>query len=100
MEQTAIYVATVFIAHPWAALLVAGGCAALWWLGHNKVALAAAIAWAGYAGYEYLMFGRILCTGDCNIRVDILLIYPLLVLISILAAALGIRSRVLQQCAA
>lgn len=37
-----------------------------------------ATAWAAYAGYEYLMFTRVLCTGECNIRVDLLLLYPLL----------------------
>ena len=37
-----------------------------------------AIFWMLYAGYEFMMFKRVWCTGDCNIRVDLLLIFPLL----------------------
>lgn len=36
------------------------------------------MAWAAYAVYEYLMYRRVLCSSECNIRVDLLLIYPLL----------------------
>lgn len=39
-----------------------------------------AIAWLVYALYEYLMAARVLCTGECNIRVDLLLIFPSLAL--------------------
>lgn len=38
-----------------------------------------ALAWCLYAAYEYLMYKRVLCTGECNIRVDLLLLYPVLV---------------------
>jgi len=96
MEQIAIFIA-VFISHPWLALLVATGFTTLWWWSRSKTAAAAAIVWAGYAGYEYLMFARILCTGECNIRIDLLLIYPLLFLISLLAVILGIRARAVRQ---
>ena len=37
-----------------------------------------ALAWCVYAAYEYLMYKRILCSGECNIRVDLLLLYPVL----------------------
>jgi hypothetical protein len=38
-----------------------------------------AIFWMLYAGYEFMIFKRVWCTGDCNIRVDFLLILlPLL----------------------
>jgi hypothetical protein len=36
------------------------------------------IVWALYAGYETGMQQRWLCSGECNIRVDLLLIYPAL----------------------
>jgi hypothetical protein len=36
---------------------------------------------------------RILCSGECNIRVDLLLLYPGLVALSILAAASALRAR-------
>jgi hypothetical protein len=35
--------------------------------------------WLVYAGYEYLMVKRVLFNGECNIRVDLLLIAPVLV---------------------
>jgi len=96
MEQFAIFIAN-FVSHPWLALVVAGGFIALWWWSRSKTAITAAIAWAAYSGYEHLMFARILCTGECNIRVDLLLIYPLLFLISLLAVILGIRARAVRR---
>jgi hypothetical protein len=41
------------------------------------------VAWGAYAVYELLMNARILCSGECNIRVDLLLIYPLLLALSV-----------------
>lgn len=43
----------------------------------------AAVAWVGYGGYELAMKLRWLCTGECNIRVDLLLIYPVLLVITL-----------------
>ena len=42
----------------------------------------AAVAWLVYAAYEAAMHLRWLCTGECNIRVDLLLIYPVLLVLS------------------
>lgn len=38
----------------------------------------AAAAWLLYAVYEYQMTNGVLCDGTCNIRVDLLLVWPLL----------------------
>lgn len=38
-----------------------------------------AVLWVAYALYEYLMYRRIRCSGECNIRVDLVLIYPALI---------------------
>ena len=43
----------------------------------------AAICWLLYAPYELLMHLRVLCSGECNIRVDLLLLWPLLLLVSV-----------------
>ena len=40
--------------------------------------LVLALLWLAYCVYEYLMYARVLCSGECNIRVDLLLIYPAL----------------------
>jgi hypothetical protein len=54
-----------------------------------------AAAWGLYAVYEYLMHERILCSGECNIRIDLLLIYPLLLGLTFKALwALGCKLRV------
>ncbi len=38
----------------------------------------AAILWAAYAPYEYLVANGTLCDANCNIRVDLVLFLPLL----------------------
>ncbi len=43
----------------------------------------AALGWMLYAPYEYLMHLRVLCSGECNIRVDLLLLWPLLLFTSL-----------------
>lgn len=37
------------------------------------------------------MHERILCSGECNIGIDLLLIYPVLLVISVIAAFAGFR---------
>jgi hypothetical protein len=49
----------------------------------SRIVLVAALLWLGYLPYEYAMKLRILCSGECNIRIDLLLIYPALVLSSL-----------------
>jgi hypothetical protein len=49
------------------------------WLGAGRRGFGVAAAlWLAYAGYEFLMYRRVLCSGECNIRVDLLLFYPIL----------------------
>ena len=38
------------------------------------------------------MHRRWLCTGECNIRVDLLLLYPVLWIVSLTALIVGIRA--------
>jgi hypothetical protein len=46
----------------------------------RRVAVGAGILWLLYAVYEYGMQRRWLCSGECNIRVDLLIIYPVLLI--------------------
>jgi hypothetical protein len=55
------------------------------------MAAAAALAWLLYGIYEYLMFARVLCAGECNIRVDLLLIYPVLGVLALVALVGSVR---------
>lgn len=59
----------------------------LWLKGKRLLTLIGAIAWVGYAGYEYLMYTRVLCSGECNIRVDLLVIWPALIVIALVVTA-------------
>jgi hypothetical protein len=46
----------------------------------SKVLLVAALAWTGYAGWEWLVLAR---TPEADIHVDLLLIWPVLAILSI-----------------
>ena len=68
----------IFIVAPWLAFVVSALFFFLYHESHSRVVVTTAGAWLLYGVYEYLMYLRILCTGECNIRVDLLLFYPLL----------------------
>ncbi len=48
-----------------------------------RLVLVTGVLWILYGIYEYLMQIRVLCSGECNIRVDLLLIYPILLIYTI-----------------
>jgi hypothetical protein len=50
------------------------------------------LAWVGYIGYEYVYIPRN-CSGECNIRVDLLFIYPYLAFVTICALVSFVRSQ-------
>jgi hypothetical protein len=64
----------------------------LLWLGRatrRRTAVVSGVLWLVYAVYETGMHERWLCSGECNIRIDLLAIYPAL-LVSSLAAAISL----------
>ena len=75
----------IFIRAPWLAFAVGAVFFALSWSTGSKLLITASTAWFLYGVYEYLMRFRVLCSGECNIRVDLLLIYPILLILSIIA---------------
>jgi len=75
------------------ALLPAFVFGLLFWRTHRRSTLVAAIAWLAYALYEEAMRRRILCSGECNIRIDLLLLYPVLLVISLVAFVSAVRWR-------
>ncbi|MFZ1363299.1 MAG: hypothetical protein WAS90_00120 [Brachymonas denitrificans] len=68
----------IFIAYPVLAAVVALVLGLLAGKPSSKPLALAAALWLLYAGYETLMHFRVLCPEGCNIRVDLLLITPLL----------------------
>lgn len=85
---------SLLIIFPIGALLIGGAFAVL---AHSRKKVAPAIVavlWVAYGVYECLMYFRILCTGECNIRVDLLLIYPALListLVGIISACINTK---------
>jgi hypothetical protein len=82
----------IFIEYPWLAVLIG---LLLLWLGRRRgarVAVAAGIVWMLYAVYETGMKQRWLCTGECNIRVDLLLVYPILLVLTVVAVVSHLRT--------
>ena len=78
----------IFIQYPWLATAIGVFLAGLGYRRGRRTAIAMGVIWVLYAGYETAMRLRWLCTGECNIRVDLLLIYPLL----LATAAVGVVS--------
>lgn len=86
----------IMIEYPWLALVPAALFAWLHSISKSKFILNTAISWFAYVPYEYAMTFRLLCSGECNIRVDLLLLYPLLAVpsvVSLVVFALNRRKR-------
>src|SRR5215207_605276 len=77
----------VFVRQPAWALLPAAVFALAFAATRSRTALAAAMLWLLYAALETGNKLRWTCSGECNIRVDLLLIAPGLTLLSLVAAA-------------
>jgi hypothetical protein len=83
----------VFIQHPWLAAVI--GVVLLFQGTDVKRAtpIVAGVLWLLYAGYETGIKLRWFCTGECNIRVDLLLFYPVLLVLLISAIVSLYRAR-------
>jgi len=82
-----------FIQWPLAALAPAAILGAAFFFNPRKLIGITALLWLGYAIYESLMKARVLCSGECNIRVDLLLISPLLWILTIVAVVQFFRRK-------
>jgi formate hydrogenlyase subunit 3/multisubunit Na+/H+ antiporter MnhD subunit len=60
---------------------------------HRRTAVVGGVLWLLYGLYETGMKQRWLCSGECNIRVDLLLIYPVLLLSLVAAGVSLLRAR-------
>ena len=70
--------------HPGLAAVPSVAFLRLYRLARRPLILSIAGAWALYGFYEYGMRLRILCSGECNIRVDLIMIYPALAVASVI----------------
>jgi hypothetical protein len=83
----------IFMAWPALALVPAATIGALYVYGRRKLVLVTALAWLAYFPYELAMKLRILCSGECNIRVDLLVLYPVLAVLSVASVYVALRSK-------
>jgi hypothetical protein len=79
---------TLLIDRPWLSLIPAAAFLWLWAVSHSRAVLVAAILWVAYALWEYSV--RVF-SPDSDIRVDLLLIYPVLAATTLLAVWSGLR---------
>ena len=82
----------VMIQWPWLALVPVCAFALAWVRCRRASVLVAALAWLAYFAYELAIWLRVLCTGECNIRVDLLVFYPVLLALSAWAAVAILRA--------
>ena len=73
----------VLIEYPFLALAPAALFLALFWISKRRLIFMTASIWLAYMGYEYAMMFRLLCSGECNIRVELLVVYPALIAASV-----------------
>lgn len=79
----------LFIAQPWAAFIVSAViAAAAGFSGGSRFVFATAVAWALYGAWEYLVQIR---TPEADIRVDLLLIAPLLIILTLVSLYLVMK---------
>ena len=88
-------VAVFSISHPWLILIPGGFFAALYSVSRKKALVLATGAWFCYLPYEWGMKLRILCSGECNIRVDLLVVLPMLLVLSIAGFMVFFRERLI-----
>jgi hypothetical protein len=69
------------------ALILAAVSGVVWKITKETPIGVVGLLWGGYAVYEYLMVLRVLCSGECNIRVDLLGILP--ILLGVTVGAIG-----------
>jgi formate hydrogenlyase subunit 3/multisubunit Na+/H+ antiporter MnhD subunit len=82
----------IFIAYPILAAAIGGLLLVLGRQRRRRTAIGVGVVWLLYFAYETGMQQRWLCSGECNIRIDLLAIYPLLVLLLVAALVSLVRA--------
>ncbi len=85
--ERAFQVMAIFIEHPLLAAAIGILLVALGRIMDRGIAIAAGAMWLMYYLWEFGIKQRWLCRGDCDIRADLLFIYPVLLLGSVAAVA-------------
>jgi hypothetical protein len=70
----------ILIEYPFLAAVIGILLVGLGRLRRHRTAVVVGVVWLLYSVYELGMQRRWLCSGECNIRIDLLVIYPALLL--------------------
>src|SRR4051794_8584248 len=77
----------IFVRQPWLVLLAGLVLLAASWRTRSRIGFASASLWLLYGALESGVKFRVLCSGECNIRVDLLVICPVLALATLVGIA-------------
>jgi hypothetical protein len=91
--MSALSAMAVLIDYPILALAPAVLFAYCYYASRAPITLVTAACWVAYSIYEYGMSVRLFCSGECNIRVDLLLLYPVLVGLSLMSVTAFVLNR-------
>jgi hypothetical protein len=80
-----------FVEFPLLAFLPALAFLLVGWRLHRRNVLGAGAAWLLYGLYELGMRARILCSGECNIRIDLFVLHPLLLAMTLVGVVSAVR---------
>ena len=80
----------IFAGYPWLALIPIAIFFVMGAKVRSRFVTGIALLWLIYGVYELLMKLRVLCSGDCDTRMDLLVIYPILLLASVVALAIAV----------
>jgi formate hydrogenlyase subunit 3/multisubunit Na+/H+ antiporter MnhD subunit len=78
-------VMAIFIAYPFLAAVIGGFLLVLGRRTRRRAAIGIGILWLLYFVYQTGMQQRWLCSGECYSRIDLLLIYPVLLILLVAA---------------
>jgi glucose-6-phosphate-specific signal transduction histidine kinase len=78
-------VMAIFIEHPLLAAAIGLLLVGLGRWTQRGVAMTAGVLWLMYSLWEFAIKQRWLCSGDCDIRADLIFIYPVLFVVSVAA---------------
>lgn len=93
MVQMFVKMSDVLIYSPYWGLIPAFVCGVLGWKGTKLLPLVSAGLWVLYTIYETLNLMRITCSGECNIRIDLFVIYPSLSLLTLFTLIFSIKNK-------
>jgi hypothetical protein len=79
----------IFIEYPILAAAIGAVLLAVGRRARRGVVVSVGVVWLLYAGYELGNQQRWWCSGECNIRIDLLVIYPVL-LLGVVAAVVSL----------